>query len=213
MNSYSNFKTTVLLWSKLNKRLLPWRQNRTPFKVLVSEFLLQKTDAKKAAYVYPVLLENYPNVQALSIAEPQQLKKYIKGIGLSYRSERMIRTAQIIMKDHEGVVPNKLDALMDLPGVGRYIANAVLCFGFGYSAALIDTNTARILQRYWGVKPKTIRPREDKSLWKFAEKLVPSETAPEYNYALLDLGALVCRHRSPHCQICPLFESCYEVTN
>lgn len=208
MNGYSQFVKSLLTWHKLHSRELPWRVERTPYNVLISEFLLQKTDAKKAAYVFLVVIKKYPNILALSNANPDHLEKYLKGIGLRYRSIRMIKTAQHIIHKYKGIIPSNLDDLMNLPGIGRYIASAILCFAFSKPVALVDTNIARILLRFWNKKSKTSRPREDKSLWEFATKLVPCDNTSQYNYALLDLGALVCHPRSPKCNICPLSKDC-----
>lgn len=206
--STNKFLRQVLKWGRINFRPFPWRFDRTPYKVLVAEFLLQKTDAQKVTCVFGAVIKRYPNLKALSKADESELRNYIGGLGLAYRSKRMIEAAETFMNRFGGRIPCSYKALLSAKGIGKYMANAVLCFGFETATPILDTNVARILIRYWGVQQRTSRCREDSSLWRFAGQLVPNDLASDYNYALLDLGALVCHARKPDCLECPLNRGC-----
>lgn len=203
-----DFVELVFEWGKDKFRPFPWRMKRKPYKIFVAEFLLQKTDSEKVMSVYDLVINKYPNPKALSKARSTELAQCIKRLGLSYRSERMIGAAKTIVTRFQGNIPCSQNMLLNIKGIGRYMANAILCFGFGYCVPLIDTNIARILQRYWGIQSSISRPREDRYLWDFAGELVPKNEAPNYNYSLLDLGALICHARLPECKKCPLLENC-----
>lgn len=198
----------LLLWGMRNFRPFPWRVQRTPYKVFISEFLLQKTDAEKVMDVYQSMLNAYPDLEALGSASEMNLRKTLRDLGLYYRSSRMIDAAKEIISRFDGEIPWDEGALLSLRGIGKYIANAILCFGFGFQVPLIDTNIARILKRHWELQSAVSRPRDDKSLWEFARALVPNKAAQQYNYALLDLGALICHAREPGCNDCPLGKTC-----
>ncbi len=179
-----------------------------PFKVLTAEFLLQKTDAAKVVTVYEEFTSRWPSPQALSKARINSILKVIKPLGLRYKAGRLKAVASVITADG-GRVPNKEDVLLKLPGVGRYIASAVLCFAFNEPRAVVDTNVIRILSRFFGLHSAKVRPREDPFLWKFAQSLVPVRKSKEYNWGLLDFGALVCRSRDPLCSECMLKSNCH----
>lgn len=208
MPSYPHYIQSLLHWGKIHYRRFPWRRNKKPYRILVAEFLLQKTDSKKALHAYEIVIKRFPDVTSLSKVSPEKLAKCLGGIGLWYRAERLIATAKVIVTEFGGCVPNNMEDLINLPGIGRYIASAILCFAFGNAAALIDTNIARIIQRYWGFNIRASRPREDKELWEFAMRLVPQPNAAAYNYALIDLGTLICKSRHPTCEHCPLLKEC-----
>jgi A/G-specific adenine glycosylase len=205
-----NFANKVLEWGKANFRPFPWRFDRTPYKVFVAEFLLQKTDSEKVNYIFERILRKYPDLKALSEAGELELREYTGGLGLRYRSRRMIDAAKAFMTGFGGIVPCDRQALLSARGIGNYMTNAILCFGFGAPAAIIDTNTARILMRYWDIQQRVSRCRDDRLLWTFAEGLVPGDFAADYNYALLDLGALVCHAQKANCSQCPLDIECMD---
>jgi len=213
MPSYSHYIDSLLQWGKRNCRAFPWRKDISPYRILVAEFLLQKTNSEKAVRAYEMVMQQFPDVRSLANALPGELAKCIEGIGLRYRTDRMTAAARAIVSEFGGVVPDNMEALVTLPGIGRYIASAVLCFGFGNAVSLIDTNTARIIQRYWSFSIRASRSREDKELWEFALRLVPQSNASAYNYALIDLGALVCKSLRPACDYCPLITECANAIN
>ncbi|MCL0094455.1 hypothetical protein M1N58_00955 [Dehalococcoidales bacterium] len=202
------FRRGLLDWWSRNKRRFPWRETTDPYAVLVAEFLLQKTDVGKAEPAYRKLLEDYPSVTALAQAEDRDLEAVFRAIGLTYRAQRLKKTAAEIAAKYSGEVPKTAEELLSLPGIGRYMANAVLCFAYGKATPLIDMPSSRVLIRFFDFKPAKKRAREDKSFWRFAGSLVPQQCPREYNFALLDFAKAVCAPRTPKCDDCSLSWNC-----
>lgn len=196
------FQISILNWYASNGRCLPWRNINEPFKILVAEFLLQKTDVEKVIPVYKKFIYRWPSPQSLSKARISSISKIIQPLGLKYKARRLKSTAKVIVKKFAGKIPELEDKLLELNGVGRYIASAVECFAFNKLKAVLDTNIVRIFNRVFGIKSKKSRPRDDPRLWNFAQTLVPANNAKEYNWGLIDYGALVCKSKEPLCGEC-----------
>lgn len=165
--------------------------------------MLQKTDAKKAISIYPLIIQHYPTPQDLSRADLRVLKKQIRLLGINDRARRMKQTAKTILRLYMGKVPQDRNQLRSLLGVGDYISNAVLCFAFKEDVPLLDANVIRVMERVFSITSSRSRPRNDKKLWEFAGLLVPQKRAVDYNRGILDFAALVCTARNPKCGICP----------
>lgn len=202
------FQTAVLNWYTRNGRCLTWRNTDDPYKILVAEFLLQKTDVEKVKAVYEKFMYCWPSPQTLSKARNSSISKIIRPLGLRYKANRLRSTAKAIVEKFDGEIPESEDKLLELPGVGRYIASAVECFAFNKPKAILDTNIIRIFDRVLGIHSEKDRPRDDARLWNTAQALVPHKNAREYNWALLDFGALVCKSRDPLCGECVLQNMC-----
>lgn len=202
------FRTSILNWYASNGRRLPWRDTNDPFEILVAEFLLQKTDVEKVKDVYEKFIHRWPSPEALSEARISSISKIIQPLGLRYKASRLKLTAKAIVKKFGGKIPEAEDKLLELPGVGRYITSAVECFAFNKPKAVLDTNVIRILNRVFGIQSDKNRPRDDPCLWDFAQTLVSTNNAKEYNWGLLDYGALVCRSKEPLCGECVIYNSC-----
>lgn len=197
----------LLDWFNVKKRNFPWRETDNPYFILISEILLQKTNSRAVPDIYLQFIKNYPTPQAVAESSAEAIFELISPLGLFYRAERIISISQTIVENFNGEVPSNLKTLMNLKGVGRYVASAVLCFGFNKPVAILDQNVIRILERVFGIISNKPRPHTDKLLWEAAEILVPSERYQEYNLALLDLSAPNCRPR-PQCEDCPLQSIC-----
>jgi A/G-specific adenine glycosylase len=202
------FVKNLLAWHAENKRTFSWRQTKNPFHILIAEIMLQKTDAKKVSEIYDRFLAKYPNVQALSEASLDELRREILYLGIHSRAERLRKLAIEVIKIHGGDIPSDRKKLLSLPGVGNYIANAVLCFAFNKDVPLIDANIIRILRRVFSIESSNPRPREDQSLWDASAKLVPKGAAREFNLALLDFAAAVCTVKNPKHEECPVKNIC-----
>ena len=202
------FQRNLLRWYKGNRREFPWRFSKDPYQVLVSEILLQKTDAPKVIPVYENFLRRYPKVSKLQRASSSDVKKILKSLGLLYRGKRLISIGKYLSIYHQGQVPSKKDQLLKMKGVGEYVASAVLCFAFNKPVPIVDSNIVRLFQRIFGYESSKKRPRDDPSLWQLAELLLPNRNVKDYNYALLDFSALVCTGRNPRHEICPLKSIC-----
>jgi len=206
---YKQFANSLLRWFKQNKRNFQWREKENPYEVLIAEILLRKTDASKVTKVYDVFLKKYPDPERLATAPLKEIEDVLKPIGLYKRRAKELKClAKILIDKYDGKVPDSKEELEKLPGVGEYIANAVLCFAYGKSVPIVDTNLIRILDRVFGVRSTKSRPRMDKELWQFAEKILPKKEAKNFNLAILDFAALVCTAKKPKCQNCPIRELC-----
>ena len=194
-------------WSKEGRHSLPWRNSTDPYQILVAEFLLQKTNAEKVIPVYSQVISRFPNIFALADTDVDELRQILKPLGLYYRATRIKTTAQTIVDKYNGQIPNTLEQLNQLTGIGDYMANAILCFAYGQPQPLVDTNSSRVLGRVWGV-PVAKRPRTDKALWVYASSLVPADSPREYSWALIDFAHLVCTARKPRHDVCPLTRLC-----
>ncbi|KXA97441.1 hypothetical protein AKJ37_02975 [candidate division MSBL1 archaeon SCGC-AAA259I09] len=204
----SEFVEKIIGWYEENGRhRFPWRNTEDPYEILTAEFLLQKTTAEQVEEVYPKFLEAFPEVGDLAEAPKEEILDIIGGLGLAYRADRMKEVAQEISDDYKGRVPEGLDELLNLKGVGDYTANSVLCYAFGRARPVIDTNAGRILKRVFGLNVGG-RLRQSDDLWSLAEDLVPENEPKKYNLGLLDLGAFVCHKKEPECKKCPVKDLC-----
>lgn len=196
------FWAGLLRWHCASARRFPWRETRDPYHILVAEILLQKTAAAAVPKVYEKLISFYPTPKDLASAALDDIAAVVAVLGLGYRADRLRRTAEILASEYGGSVPCSREALLALPGVGPYIADAVLCYAFGLPVVPVDTNTVRVAGRALGIRSDKSRPRTDRLLaQKLAELLLP-EKARDCNLALLDFAALVCTARKPKCAEC-----------
>jgi len=207
-NKIVKFQTSILNWYSCKGRRLPWRDTNEPFNILVAEFLLQKTDVEKVKAVYEKFMHRWSSPQTLSKSRISSISKIIQPLGLRYKASRLKSTAKTIVEKFGGEVPEGENELLGLPGVGRYIACAVECFAFNKPKAVLDTNVIRILNRVFGIQSEKSRPRDDPRFWNFAQTLVPLNNPKEYNWGLLDYGALVCKSKEPLCGECILYNIC-----
>jgi A/G-specific adenine glycosylase len=182
---------------------LPWRQTRDPWPVLLAELMLQRTRADLVVPVYRAVTAAYPTAAALADAEPNEVRRLAWPLGLHHRLPRLQAAAAAV---RDGV-PTTPQGLLAVPGVGPYAANATLCFAFGRRVPIIDANVLRVLSRLTGLASERSRPRDDPQAWAHAGALLPARRVREWNCALLDLSALVCRPR-PNCSVCPLHRHC-----
>lgn len=204
-----SFQKALLAWYARNKRRFAWRmKKRTAFEILIAEIMLRKTDAAKVAQVYTSFIDRYPNPLVLSKADESNLRNEIRLLGIADRARLLRLLAQRLVNQNMGRVPRDFSTLTELPGVGPYTANAVLCFASGKNVALVDTNTIRVLGRVFSFRSKKLRARDDPGVWAFATSLVPAGKSISYNRAVLDLAALLCTYRNPHCPACPLRNIC-----
>jgi A/G-specific adenine glycosylase len=202
------FRQNLLRWFWQHGRTFPWRQTRDPYRVLLAEMLLQKTNVAKVLPVYKQLVAQYPTVQNLAKANTTDLKIIIRPLGLLYRAHRLKKMAQGVVTKHDGMFPNTPKELHNLYGVGDYMTNAVLSFAYEQPRPIVDTNVIRVFDRFFGVKSRKPRARTDQMLWQTVGQTVPPKRAREFNLAILDLSALVCTAREPQCAVCPLKKTC-----
>jgi len=202
------FVNGLLEWYKRNGRDFPWRKTPDPYCILISEILLQKTRAENVVAVFNRFIAKYPDAKRLAAASNSDLKNEIETLGLhSQRTTQLQELARVLVENYQGNVPDNKKELLELPGVGMYIANAVLCFAFGYDVPLLETNIGRIIERVFSVKV-TGEERKKPRVWEIIALFIPVGKSREYNYSLIDFGALVCTARNPRHNLCPLTGIC-----
>lgn len=202
------FQRALLAWFAEHGRDLPWRRTTNPYRILVSEVMLQQTQVERVKGYYARFLRRFPSVKALAEApEPQVLAAW-DGLGYYNRARNLKRAAEHIREEHAGYFPRGADQIEKLPGVGKYTAGAVRSFAFGEDAPILDTNVRRVLWRVFGVKGAPTSTPTTRRLWYYAEEIVPPGRAREFNSALMDFGATVCTARAPRCPACPMRAFC-----
>jgi A/G-specific adenine glycosylase len=193
---------SLLEWGGRGLRPLPWRETRNPWAVLVSEVMLQQTQVPRVLPAYASFLARFPTVVACAGSEQADVVAAWQGLGYNRRAVSLHRTARAVVGRHGGRFPDRLDALLALPGIGPYTARALLAFAFERDVGVVDVNAARVLVRLAG------RPLRGERLQAEADRLVPAGWGWRWNQAMLDLGARVCRRETPDCGACPLAGVC-----
>lgn len=205
----TDFAGRVLAWFDVHGRKnLPWQQQPTPYRVWVSEIMLQQTQVTTVIPFYQAFVARFPDVGTLASAAIDDVLHHWSGLGYYARARHLHHAAQIIARDHGGDLPDSLDALMALPGIGRSTAGAVLALAHGKPHPILDGNVKRVLARFFAVEGYPGEPRVQARLWQIAEACTPRERVAEYTQAMMDLGATVCVRRRPVCAACPLSERC-----
>jgi A/G-specific adenine glycosylase len=202
------FRGPLLRWFRQHQRDLPWRRARTPYRVWISELMLQQTRADQALPYYERFLRRFPTVKALAEAPRAEVLKLWEGLGYYARARRAHETARHLARDCGGRFPSTLEGLRALPGVGPYTAAAVGSLAFGLDAAVVDGNVIRVLARVWAHEGDVARPAERKRFQAWADALLPPGRAGQFNEAVMELGAMVCTPRRPSCATCPLRGVC-----
>jgi A/G-specific adenine glycosylase len=197
------FRTSLLNWSEDNLRSFSWRETTDPYEVLVAEILLQKTAAEKVEPIYDELLATYPTPKVLAEADRERLAEIIYSLGFqNQRSKALISIGKEI---RESGVPDTADGLLKLSYVGRYAANATLCFAFEQPRPIVDANVVRVYNRVFSED----FDYRDEEMWSFASEVLPADNAQRYNLAILDFAAMVCQPKVPVCDKCFFTNSCH----
>jgi A/G-specific adenine glycosylase len=194
----------IIDWEKKNWVPYPWRVDRTPYKVLIAEILLKRTTRQAVAREFPRFIKKFPDLYTIYRAPLMEVAEALRNLGLyNQRAVQLKELAKILVEKYDGKVPDDWGELTSLPGVGSYVAGAVLSFGYGKPAPVVDSNVMRLLGRLLGLE---LNKHEAclRILW----RLVPQKDHEYFNYGLIDLGALVCNYRKPVCRICPLKDLC-----
>ncbi len=201
------FRRKLRLWYQKNHRELPWRQTNDPYKIWVSEVMLQQTTVPAVIPYFRNWIALFPNVEALSQAPLQKVLKAWQGLGYYQRAKNLHKAAQMIVNKFGSQIPQDHDELIKLPGFGTYITAAVLSLAFDKPYPVIDTNVRRVLMRITNMR-REASSKNDKILLKFLKPSFPQKKTGLFNQALMELGALVCRAKNPLCLLCPLIEFC-----
>jgi len=198
----------LLSWYHRNKRDLPWRKTRDPYRILVSEIMLQQTQVATVIPYYLRFIRTFPTVSSLARAPLQNILKLWEGLGYYSRARNLHRAAQAIHKQWNDQVPSTVAGLSSLPGIGRYTAGAVASIAFGVNAPVLDGNVRRVLCRIFAIRKDPRDAVVQDRLWRLAEELLPARNVGDFNQGLMELGATVCLPRTPSCSVCPVREYC-----
>lgn len=202
------FHSRLLSWYKREARSLPWRQTKDPYRIWVSEVMLQQTQVRTVEAYYGRFLSRFPSVAALAKAAPDAVMKSWEGLGYYSRARHLHQASREVVKRFAGRVPDTRQELVSLPGIGSYTAGAILSIAFGKPEAVLDGNVIRVLSRVFHITQDIRRASTQKTLWSLSEALLPKRRIRDYNQALMELGALICRPGNPACSDCPVSGVC-----
>ncbi len=206
--SRPTISAVLLDWFDQLQIQLPWRGSRDPYRIWLSEIMLQQTRMAAVETYYARFLERFPTIEDLAAAPLDEVLKTWEGLGYYSRARNLHRLAQIVVNEQHGQFPATAEALQQLPGIGRYTAAAIASIAFHQRVAVLDGNVMRVLARVFDLTEDITESSTQKQLWHIAESLLPTERAGDYNQALMDLGRLVCVPRRPTCEACPLQSQC-----
>ncbi len=202
------FRKKLIEWYTVNKRELPWRNTTDPYRIWVSEVMLQQTQVNTALPFYRRFLKRFPDIQDLAGADVQEVLKVWEGMGYYGRARNLFRSAGMVVEQYEGMIPEKWEDFRNLPGVGDYIAAAVLSIAFGKPYPVVDGNVKRVLARLLLLEDPANQSAFSKRFGLSAEKFLDRQDPGTYNQAVMELGAMVCRPQQPICTECPVNGFC-----
>jgi A/G-specific adenine glycosylase len=205
----SDFSRTLVSWQRrAGRHDLPWQGTRDPYRVWLSEIMLQQTQVAAVIPYYERFVARYPDVRSLARASQEDVLRLWSGLGYYARARNLHRAARVVAREHGGRFPDTIDALVQLPGIGRSTAGAIAAFAFGRRAAILDGNVKRLLARCFGVDGYPGDTPVAARLWALAESLLPRRAIETYTQALMDVGATLCTRTRPRCPHCPLRVQC-----
>ncbi len=209
VETVDRFRESLLAWfAHSGRHDLPWQHNPTPYRVWVSEIMLQQTQVATVIPYYERFMERFPDLPALAAATADDVMACWSGLGYYARARNLHRAAQQIVADHQGELPHQLEQLLALPGIGRSTAGAILSLSLGQRQPILDGNVKRVLARCFAVAGWPGHSAVAKRLWALSERLTPEHRVAHYNQAMMDLGATLCGRSCPDCEHCPLREMC-----
>ncbi len=203
------FAARVVAWQRAHGRHdLPWQRTRDPYRIWLSEIMLQQTQVATVVPYYDRFLAAFPDVAALAAAPEDRVLERWSGLGYYRRAHHLHAAAKMVVARHGGAFPRDPSAIAALPGIGRSTAAAIAAFAFGARAAILDGNVKRVLARHRGIGGYPGAPRVERTLWALAESLLPARGIETYTQALMDLGATICTRAAPRCAACPVAAGC-----
>lgn len=203
-----NFSEIIENWYKDHARNLPWRGIKDPYKIWISEIILQQTQVKQGYDYYLRFIQRFPDVKTLAKAEEQEVLKFWQGLGYYSRARNILASARKIMDERAGIFPSDYTSIRALKGVGDYTAAAISSFAYGLPEAVLDGNVYRVLARYFAIETPIDTTIGKKLFSELSKKMLDSENPALYNQAIMDFGAIQCTPQNPACLFCPLQDSC-----
>lgn len=206
--NFAEISSILLAWYRDNGRDLPWRVNLNPYSVWVSEVMLQQTRVETVIPYYEQWMKRFPTLSSLSNATLQDVLNQWEGLGYYSRARNLHNSSQMIMHQMNGIIPQDVKSLMNLPGVGQYTAAAIAAIAFGMDELALDGNLRRVFARIFNIKDELGSRSGERRFQKIGKKLIPTGFAGNYNQALMDFGSLICIPKDPHCNACPIKKCC-----
>lgn len=210
MAQQNKLTDTVMQWQQSQGRHnLPWQQAVTPYKVHVSEIMLQQTQVATVIPYFQRWMDLFPDLDALAAASEDEVMALWQGLGYYTRARNLRKAALYLKQQHQGQYPDDLKALEAIPGVGRYTAGAIRSFAFNNYGPIVDGNVKRLFARLFGIYGDPAKSSVNKELWQHAERLTPKENSKTFAQGLLDLGSTICKRQNPLCSDCPVQQDCF----
>ncbi|MCP4701168.1 MAG: A/G-specific adenine glycosylase, partial [Gammaproteobacteria bacterium] len=207
--SMPDFSARLLAWFDLHGRKdLPWQQNPAPYRVWVSEIMLQQTRVNTVIPYFQRFMRHFPDVRSLAAASQDEVLHLWTGLGYYARARNLHRAAQQVCAKYNGILPEELEKMMELAGIGRSTAGAILALAHGQRQSILDGNVKRVLCRYYAIEGRPGETATQRKLWTLAEQHTPLQRVAEYTQAIMDLGAALCTRNKPQCGDCPLAADC-----
>jgi A/G-specific adenine glycosylase len=204
----TRFRAALIAWYRLDGRMLPWRTTADPYRILVSEMMLQQTQVVTVLRYYDRWFQLFPTLESLARADESDVLHAWQGLGYYSRARHLHQCARWVVEHCGGELPCDVKSLLQLPGIGRYTAGAVASFAFNLPAPILDANVTRVLARLINLEIPIDREPGKSALWELAERLVAGPEPGTFNSALMELGALICTPRAPACECCPVKTYC-----
>jgi len=210
----SDFAQRLLAWHEVSGRKdLPWQHNTTPYRVWISEIMLQQTQVATVIPYYQRFMRSFPSLSALAAADIDEVLHHWSGLGYYARGRNLHKTAQLIGQEYGGEFPQTLDEVVALPGIGRSTAGAILSIASGQRQPILDGNVKRVLARYFTIEGWPGKTAVAEKMWAYADRLTPHENVATYTQAIMDLGASLCSRTKPSCLLCPVNDDCSAYKN
>ena len=206
--SVSLLRRNLLKWFDANQRDLPWRKRRTPYRIWVSEIMLQQTQVATVVTYYRRFMKRFPTVKKLAAADQSEVLKLWEGLGFYRRARQMHAAAIQVVEEHGGKFPTDFESVLALPGIGRYTAGAILSISLDQKLPILEGNTIRLYARLLEMKSDPRSSANQKVLWEFAESILPSKRPGDFNQALMELGSEICKPKTWRCEACPIQKIC-----
>lgn len=205
----SSFAQQVIRWyDKFGRKSLPWQHDKTPYRVWVSEIMLQQTQVATVIPYYQRFMESFPTVLSLAQAKEDDVLHHWTGLGYYARARNLHKTAKMVCDEFDGDFPVDIDEMQRLPGIGRSTAGAILSLAGGQPQPILDGNVKRVIARHYAVEGWPGQAKVLQQLWALSEELTPEEDTAKYNQAMMDIGATLCSRTKPQCQFCPVKDTC-----
>jgi len=205
----TSFSSKLINWHhKHGRKDLPWQIKITPYKVWISEIMLQQTQVKTVIPYFKKFINRFSNVSQLADSEEEEVLALWTGLGYYSRAKNLHKTSKILKEDYNSKLPNSLEDLVSLPGIGKSTAGAIISLGFNKRAAILDGNVKRVLARHKNINGEISKTKTLNDLWNISEELLPKKEFRTYNQSLMDLGATICKKNTPLCNTCPVTRDC-----